>query len=66
MQRVECFTLYLYLLKESAESEIVRKLAAMSPQTAEDTSVGLRTALQKVHGDIPVRTESTKWKQRTR
>ena len=54
-------------MKETAESEfLVQKLAAMSPLTEDDTSTGLRTALQRVHGDIPVGAEGTKWTQRTR
>lgn len=53
-------------MQGSAETEVVEKLAAMSPLTDDDTRAGLRTALQKVHGDIPVGAEGTKWKQRTR
>ena len=52
-------------MKESAESELVQELAAMSPLTEDDTSTGLCTALQRVHGDIPVGAEGTKWTQRT-
>lgn len=44
----------------------MQKLAAMSPLTKDDTSSGLRTSLQRVHGDIPVGPEGTKWTQRTR
>ena len=53
-------------MKESAESELVQELAAMSPLTEDDTSTGLCTALQRAHEDIPVGAEGTKWTQRTR
>ena len=41
-------------------------VAAMSPLTTDDTRAGLHTALEEVHGGIPVRAESTRHKQKTR
>ena len=41
-------------------------VAAMSPLTTDDARAGLHTALEKVHGGIPVTAESTRHKQRTR
>ena len=52
--------------EDSRDDTVVRKLAAMSPLTTDDTRAGLHTALEKVHGGIPVRAESTRWRQRTR
>ena len=48
------------------EDELVTRLAAMSPNTADDTSAGLRSSLREVHGDSHEGAESLKWTQRTR
>ena len=52
--KCEVFCVIFILMKESAESELVQKLAAMSPLIEDDTSTGLHTTLH------------TKWTQRTR
>ena len=63
------YVIYTELKEETvddAESDIVRRLAAMSPSTQHDTSDGLRSTLQAVHGDSSGGAEGTKWKQKTR
>lgn len=58
-----------YTLKGGCDDEgdeLVRKLAVMSPTTADDTSPGLRSSLREVHGDSHKGAESLKWTQRTR